>query len=386
MFDLSHRAYHVAGRGSEDGDGVRATRLSVSKESVRAAALASGLWRTVKLVRLPKGLFWSKLPVQRDGRTDGNEVWALLKMLHSTFPNISQIDFGGDISKAMKDSKYETANGDDWTNEIISYIMECLPNIVAIDGFVVEQDSGGAEPRDEKSPTNSEKAKGCRNYASNNMNGSSHDRQVETNAVESASACVECESVPMCGLSELVESETQNNASNVSRGDRASSGIAASSTDRVRELNNAEEITCFNRPGQYDDTIEDASENIMSVEETLAIQEDPWHEFTDDEIKEPSLSSSSDILSSSRSWGSNGSGTRPPTCPNSSSRQRSQRLPTKPTDRKTSKGSFTKAGARLKRRVLGLIPSVSMMDEDEDDEDSDDSENVVENECPTDLL
>jgi len=386
VFDLSHRAYHVAGRGLEEGDGVRATRLSVSKESVRAAALASGLWRTVKLVRLPKGLFWSKLPVQRGGRTDGNEVWALLKMLHSTFPNISQIDFGGDISKAMKDSKYKTANGDDWTNEILSCIMECLPNIVAIDGFVVEQDSGGAEPRDEKSPTNSEKARGRRNDASNNTNSSSHDIQAETNAVESASACVECDSVPMCGLSELVESETQNDTSNASRGDGASGGIASLSTNMVRALNNAEEITSFNRLGQYDDTIEDVSENIMTIEETLSIQQDPWCQFTNDEIKETALSSSSDMLSSSRSWGSNGSGTRPPTCPNLSSRQRSQRLPTKPTDRKNSKGSFTKAGARLKRRVLGLIPSVSMMDEDEDDEDSDDSENVVENDCPTDLL
>jgi hypothetical protein len=44
-----------------------------------------------------------------------------------------------------------------------------------------------------------------------------------------------------------------------------------------------------------------------------------------------------------------------------------------------------KTGIGLKRRVLGLIPTVSMMDADVD-EDSDDSVHAVDSDCPTDLL
>jgi hypothetical protein len=44
-----------------------------------------------------------------------------------------------------------------------------------------------------------------------------------------------------------------------------------------------------------------------------------------------------------------------------------------------------KAGIEFKRQVLGLIPSVSMMDADVDNY-SDDSEHAVDSDCPTDLL
>merc|ERR1712029_1338988 len=116
--------------------------------------------------------------------------------------------------------------------------------------------------------------------------------------------------------------------------------------------------------------VECVSANIMlevqDKHETLATE---GTDSVDEEMKTlPNLSSCS-MLSSSQSWGSNKSGRRPPTCPSSASRHR-PRLATKPADRKRANGP-SRSG--LKRRVLGLIPAVSMMDED-DDEDSEGSE------------
>eukprot|EP00579_Thalassiosira_antarctica_P011825 CAMPEP_0201922032 /NCGR_PEP_ID=MMETSP0903-20130614/10196_1 /ASSEMBLY_ACC=CAM_ASM_000552 /TAXON_ID=420261 /ORGANISM="Thalassiosira antarctica, Strain CCMP982" /LENGTH=937 /DNA_ID=CAMNT_0048459105 /DNA_START=151 /DNA_END=2964 /DNA_ORIENTATION=- len=392
VFDLSNRGHSIVGYLPENGDGALAVRMSVSVEAIRAAALASGLWRTVRLVRLPKGLFWSHAEMYEC--LEDNEVWALLKMLNSTFPILDQIDFGGDISRATVSK--DVANWDDWRNEILSCIMQCLPNIVAIDGFVVEQNVFGAESRGEKASTSKEEATGRQNDASNMRNSSPYIRQ-ETNDVENSAACVDCDSVPMCGLSDLVDSEAQSSRLNAptgaTRGDGDLRDITLSN-NRVPTSHHAEEITSVTGPGQCDfladissGAFEDASANtMMPTEETLAIEDYPSHESSEDDMQKiPTLSSSSSMLSSSRSWGSNSSGnTRPPPCPTSASRER-PRLPTKPADQKKAKGSFMKAGAGLKRRVLGLIPSVSMMDEDEE-EDSDDSEEGVENDCPTDLL
>ena len=108
------------------------------------------------------------------------------------------------------------------------------------------------------------------------------------------------------------------------------------------------------------------------------------------------LTTSTESNNSSQSWGStNSSSSRPPPCPTSSTKSR-PRLPTKPIDKKKPKaGSFVKAGGRLKRRVLKMMPAVSMFDDDDDDDlddDDDDLEDIEDSDsehvedCPTDLL
>jgi len=392
VFDLTSRVHYLAGCTSdEEGVGALAARLSVSPEAIRAAALASGLWRTVRLVRLPRGLFRSNDGSVTQSSLDGNDVWPLLKMLNSTFPMLDQVDFGGDISRLAAASK-NMADGEDWRAEILSCIMECLPSIVAVDGFVVE--SQEPESCGERPPNNKDETAVLRKGVSNMMNGGTLNRQ-ETNVSENTAACVECDSdsFPMCGYSDLGEDPTVQLD--------ASTGVSYNNIDSVRHR--PREISSASRPSKRsdlaDNPMDGLSENIITLSEgTLASNHYPSNLPIDEEMqKMPALSSSSSMLSSSRSWGSNGSGTRPPPCPASTNRGR-PRLPANPAERKkkSKKGSFVKSSG-LKRRVLGLIPSVSVMDDDEDedddddededeDEDSDDSETEAENDCPTDML
>eukprot|EP00578_Thalassiosira_sp_NH16_P026443 CAMPEP_0181083006 /NCGR_PEP_ID=MMETSP1071-20121207/3927_1 /TAXON_ID=35127 /ORGANISM="Thalassiosira sp., Strain NH16" /LENGTH=940 /DNA_ID=CAMNT_0023164635 /DNA_START=137 /DNA_END=2959 /DNA_ORIENTATION=- len=396
VFDISNRVHHIPGYFPDNGDEF-AARLSVSVEAIRAAALASGLWRTVRLVRLPKGLF-----PHMDESIENNEIWDLLKMLNSTFPVLDQIDFGGYFVRAPK-GPYDIASGDDhWRNEMLACIMEYLPGIVAIDGFVVEKEVLEGEDRNsEKVPSSPEEDK-YQHHDAAQIDRSSNDRQgkaCDTEANGDASECGDCggncETVSMCGLSDLVDSQAGN--SQVNGGHGNPNGII--SNDRAASSSRIEEPTLVHEPEQFDVTGSISSDgntpesNIHLVDrrgspdghdEQEKIEQSLSHESVNDGMKKVhTLSSSSSLLSSPRSWGSNGSGTRPPTCPHSASRQRSARLPTKPADGKL-KGSSLK---RLKRRVLGLIPTVSMMDQDEDDEDDDeDSVDAAETDCPTDLL
>jgi hypothetical protein len=102
------------------------------------------------------------------------------------------------------------------------------------------------------------------------------------------------------------------------------------------------------------------------------------------DILEHDNEESDQILSSpasSNSWEATNNASRPPVCPGSSTHQR--RVPKLPLGRKKSKGSALKAS--FKRRVLGLIPSTSVMDEEDDESDGDEQENSAD-ECPADLL
>ena len=404
IFDISNRVvhYHLAGYNNHnisssmknnDGPMAAAARLSVSVEAVRAAALASGLWRTVRLVKLPKGLFNNSssmdhhTPQQQQYRDDNtDEVWSLLKMLHFTFPSLEQIDFAGDIiSRAIMNGNNDNdkmANNDgdddpdDWRDELLTCIMECLPNIIAIDGFVIEQEAvvsgGGDVCDDEKVQMSPDPAVGrhkkdiTQNKNNNNSPGEDNEESKAVRVGETSVVCVDCEEVPMCGL------------------DFGADGVHILNDDASASNNEGEQATDRH-----------SSENVVTTstkahndsETAVAIDGSPSHdESMEDMRKVPLLSSSSSMLSSSsRSWESNGSGrTRPPR-PNSATCQR-PRIPSKP---KKSKGSkFVGASGRLKRQVLGLIPTVSMMDEEEDEEeDSDDSEEIVEkDECPSDIL
>ena len=342
VFDLSNRVHYIVGYSPENNYTERGqvARLSVSVEAIRAAALASGLWRTVRLVKLPKGLFFSNFDQMLEyDSVEEEEIWALLKMLNSTFPMLDQLDFGGDISRGPSnrnsdnadDVANNTCDNDEWRNEIISCIMECLPNLLAIDGFVVEQEVHRTE---------------------------SHGEYV----------------VPIG--SEDVESSLDNDAS------------------ANHSQNNLQEPTEKNligiKVGKDSDAVDTLGDTTTSPSQNSTLESSHSNGSSMDvvetkKVSPGTLSTSSSLLSSSKSWGSNSSGSRPPTCPASATKPR-PRLPTKPVDRKK---SLMKAGSGLKRRVMGLIPSVSMMDNDEEEEegdDSEDSENEAETDCPRDLL
>ncbi|KAL9189016.1 hypothetical protein ACHAXT_011506 [Thalassiosira profunda] len=329
VFDISSRVHYLVGRN--------AVRLSVSVEAVQAAALASGLWRTVKLVRLPKGLFWPEVQ-----RLEDNEVWTLLRMLHATFPALEQVDFGGDISAVAQRPEDDVGARD----ELLACIMECLPNIIAIDGLVV--DALGTDLSFGKSTE--EGAEG--NEGSNPIDLSIHSGR---------EGCVACEA-PMCGLSGLVDGEEQQGKLNP-----------------LADVASDEQLPPQGEKGpSFDEVGPESTENTGDLEplaEAVPTKKSSLQELTDDEEKELLTLSASSSMLSSGSWGGDG---KPPTCPSSATRQR-PRLPTKP-------ANATRKMAKLKRRVLGLIPSVSMMDAD-DDEDSDGSrENAEESDCPTDIL
>lgn len=390
MLDISNRCYCVARYHPDNTDGVaNSTRLSVSVEALQAAVLASGLWRTVRRVRLPQGLFWSQT---YECVSNNDDIWALLKMLHSTFPMLNQIDFSGEIERASASRR----------NDIVSGIMECLPNIAAIDGFVVEQLVSGSDWQSvEKSTTKSEGVDEEEQlHAANTANNRNYS---ETSDIyNAAKACGECEPVPMCGLSELVDSEALNGILDAVPSDNDSYN------DRSGMLNQSESLSVFEAESSLNSTglsssalqHQDRSEMNASLEHVqfpthhraqseppIMTQDSSSRELSDDEVsKVPHISSSSLTLSSSLSWGSNGSvgrGSRPPTCPNSTSMNRQHpRLPTMP----KGSSSMRKAGKRLKRRVLGLIPTVSIMDEDDDDEYSEGSDNSMDADRHADIL
>ena len=360
VLDLSRRFYYLdrgyipgerRARGASGGTTTLplASRLSVSAAAVRAAALGSGLWRTARIVRLPRGLFQPHVSeMEEEGLAEAreNEVRTLLRVIDATFSNLDQVDFDGDFS----------ANNSG-RNQTLSRILKYLPRVVLIDGVVVERDGIqlNAEFYSERAP----EPAGHFNNASSFGNTLSERRRLETKHAD-ATTCAEFESVAN-------HAATSNTTAADGRGLHSP----------------AQAITSDTRPDQYD-TIDGSSvacgtsENLpTSTEEASATTGYP-----EDMQKIPALSMSSSMQSSSRSWGSNSSGTRPPTCPMSASRQRSLRLPSKPVARhKTKDGTSTKRRhGSYRRRILGLI---SMMD---GDEDSDDLGETVGDDCPTGLL
>jgi len=331
VFDIRHRVYytHTGYYPETNGEIAIAARLSVSIESIKAAALASGLWRTVRLVNLPKDLFGTNRS-SIDESID-EDLCALLKMLHTTFPVLDQLNFGGDIS--ADNTSEEEDDYDDWRNEIVSFIMECVPNLVAIDGFIVERDGeiGNSNSQEDESivSLNSiDDGRGRLNIiASSNSQHDSSDRAAENIAYCNANS----EYVSM--LSELVD------------GDEAETPIEAKSSDESDNSNHQTTPIKGSYPLQG------------------SIEEDDTKK-----VSPITLATSTESNNSSQSWGStNSSSSRPPPCPTSSTRPR---LPTKPMKKEKPKaGSFVKTGSRLKRRVLGMMPAVSIMDDDDDDED-----------------
>lgn len=387
ILDISNRCYCVARYHSDNTDGITSSvGLSVSVEAIRAAVLASGLWRTVRCVRLPQGLFWSQMH-------ESDDIWALLRMLNSTFPNLIQIDFSGEIEFA----------GTSRRNEIVSRIMECLPRIVAIDGFVVEQLVVGSECHSAK--RSSSKSDEGEESMTEDTNNNVDNRQSETSGAiyNAAQACGECEPVPMCGLSDLVDGEALNGILDADLMDNESFASRSWVTNRSESLKISQaekrvDITNVSSSYEHEDRL-DKKESLKHEQcptrneehsDKRMIEDCSSVNFSDDEVSKvlPHISSSSVTLSSSLSWGSNGSvgkGSRPPPCPNSASMHRQHpRLPTMP----KGSSSIRKVGNRLKRRVLGLIPTVSIMDEDEedDDENSEGSDNSMDADRHADIL
>mmetsp|Transcript_1584 Transcript_1584/g.3272 ORF Transcript_1584/g.3272 Transcript_1584/m.3272 type:complete len:1052 (+) Transcript_1584:96-3251(+) len=390
VFDLSNRIHHIpkfhnrhqqhfsfspirpsTSAADVDDDGVAfLARLSVPIESIRAGALGSGLWRTVRLVKLPQGLFgwhWLMWKEQRqepdsvyfgDNMPLDNEVWSLLQMLGETFPNLEQIDFGGDVAKSpsREDQSVDSAdtyNKEEWRNEILTCIMQCLPKLVVVDGFAVEMERVG----EEDSPTKS--------YETQESSADGSFGDVPLNAND------------------------ERQFMKPGRDGQAHTGVR---TRRVRGRTSS-----FNIPNQCDvatetsDAIEDVSENIMSLcgpcevshSEEKSITNDHYGPIesiaSEDETKV--AQSASSPLASSFSWGSTGSSARPPPCPKSDSRRR---LPNKPTIKSQMKSKLSKKNKRRLKKLTGLIPS--MMDEEEDSDDDESMEGEAVEECPADLL
>lgn len=391
MLDISNRSYCVARYHPDNTDGVASsTRLSVSVEALQAAVLASGLWRTVRCVRLPQGLFWSQT---YECTSNNDDIWALLKMLHSTFPMLNQIDFSGEIERASASRR----------NDIVAGIMECLPNIAAIDGFVVEQLVSGSDWQSVDKTTTKSGELGEEAPPQSPNNANSRNYSETSDIYNAAKACGECEPVPMCGLSELVGSEALNGILDAVPSDNDSYNDKSGMSNQSESLSVFEAESSLNVTGassSFHAQHEDISEKNVSLEHVqfpthhraqseppIMTQDSSSRELSDDEVsKVPHISPSSLTLSSSLSWGSNGSvgrGSRPPTCPNSTSMNRQHpRLPTMP----KGSSSMRKAGNMLKRRVLGLIPTVSIMDEDDDDEHSEGSDNSMDADRHADIL
>jgi len=387
VMDISNRFFCMSRcppPGTSHGE--IAYRLSVSVEAVRVAALASGLWRTVKRVRLPRGLFV-------DRSVADNEIPTLLRCLGSTFPMLNSIDFCGDISRVSNTS--DKFADSDWRDDIVSCIMECLPNIVAIDGFVVEERAFRTAGH-----TDDESISGLRGSTNSNADSSTHAWQQVSHGILAPSKVYE--SVAMIRL----DSEAQNGlmiTSAVSMG--GEDQIDITSNARFAKPNREETSTVagteqidvaddFESHGSRDKALPSdirTSTHLLQNSQQTKIVSPLLEPFEEELKKTSSVSPTFSMLSSSLSWGSNASkscppicGTRPPACPTSASRPRSQ-LPAKPLRKKKTYGSIMKTGIGLKRRVLGLVPTVSMMDADVDD-DSDDSVHAVDRDCPTDLL
>ncbi|EJK65575.1 hypothetical protein THAOC_13548 [Thalassiosira oceanica] len=151
LFDLSSRAYVIPTfyycdniHGNTDGEMAFATRLSVSTQSVKAAAIASGLFRTATVVRLPAGLLLPHFAVARSRNTnrlgpalieeykdDAEDVWELLRTIRSTFSLCCEINFGGDLAGVAEE--YIS-----WRNDVIETILKILPSLSSIDGITVD--------------------------------------------------------------------------------------------------------------------------------------------------------------------------------------------------------------------------------------------------------
>lgn len=367
----------------DDGPMIMLSRMSVPNAALRAGALACGLWRTVRLVRLPKGLFekhwllWKEKKSSFEEVYDENDVWAVLQMLRETFPLLDQIDFGGDIGAATND-KEMADDRKEWKKEIVSRMLQILPNLIAIDGFDVDKTDLDVGPinqaHEDFVPMQTE------------VPMRSGDTNLEDCATEDCTAVAAgtiCEpvDVQLCGWTNLIETQAQSiqKKFNFDVAENLHSGSVE-----------VEAISSFTAPKQCSvvgnissDAIDHVAENLLSMIETCANpkhkrqKSDTCHYPPLESESHESLEKDTDQLlaspMSSNSWDGT-SGNRPPICPGSSQR----RIPSKPLERKKSKGSMLKAS--LKRRVLGLIPTVSVMDEEED---SDDNEDV---ECPADLL
>jgi len=430
----NHRYNNEQHTLNDDGEVTFLARLSVPGAAIRAASLASGIWRTVRLVRLPRGLFgwhwllwreinglqgWefrSKGQRDNDGGIEDNDVWSLLKMLGELFPMMDQIDFGGDVAHSnesftVQEGKTGTgaiSSRDSWKKEIRLRVLKCLPNLIAIDGFDVVREDLDAESCNEVTNHTVEEATDPNNSLdkqssfeevdldqsidnlSNNMHLS--DKR-NTTMAQNSRACVDCDSVEvsmMCGWSDLVGNTFNENVvapmkktaespyQNVI--EESSTGIHPDQCDIAADMLNS-------------DAIEDVSENVMSIVDNSVAYSNSDDRDQNAQIASNEMDASPDqnpghndlptspssSLLSSRSWSSNGSGTRPPTCPSSSSRHR---IPTNPGGKRNSKSSLTKA-KYWKRRVLGLIPTVSVMDEDDDDEENE-ADNI--DDCPHDIL
>jgi hypothetical protein len=330
-------------------------RLSVPIESIRAAALASGLWRTVRLVKLPRGLFgwhWLMWKEQRmvpdsvyfgDNMPLDNEVWSLLQMLGDTFPNLQQIDFGGDIAKSHTTTTAETAgedhsvdlsnlyNKDEWRDEILTCIMQCLPRLIAVDGFAVEVDRADeekvVEPVKSNDTTQASSNDGSFDDVPLNVNEERHSTKPRT------------------------EGQAHTRANGANKVYRRSSSIGSSHSFTL--TNQCDVAT------EPSDALEDVSENMMSLfdnymhsnahgSEERPIPTDqygPMIESPSEEEVKPTTSSS---LASSFSWGSTGS-SKPPTCPSSSDTRR--RLPTKPTTKSKIKSKLSKKNKRRLKKL-----------------------------------
>eukprot|EP00804_Cyclotella_cryptica_P004536 CCRYP_006888-RA/>CCRYP_006888-RA protein AED:0.31 eAED:0.31 QI:0/-1/0/1/-1/1/1/0/937 len=408
LFDLSNRVQYVSipdnktnwksnqnrdfsAMEEDNGERIVLATISVSHAAIRAGALACGLWRTVRLVRLPRGLFekhwllWKDKQYSFEEVYDENDVWSLLQMLKDTFPLLDQIDFGGDISEGCTQESYHSHAREEWKKEIFSRILQIVPNLIAIDGFDVDGHDVEKDPPDppDMMPMPTETmtdqvgngALEAKHEDNLNCVGGSKETRKETH---SSVTCDVCEPVDMqmCGWTQADGFQKSFSLEVISELHTQLAGVEA-----VASFSSPEH--CSVAGDVSSDAIQDVSENILSMFETCV---GPKHErkksYTVDypplEPDSPEGRDTDKLLSSphsSNSWGSMSSGNRPPTCPTSS---KERRILPKPFERKK-KGSMLKAS--LKRRVLGFIPSVSVMD---DEEDSDENENV--DECPTDLL
>jgi hypothetical protein len=386
---------------TDDDSVIVLARMSISHGAIRAGALACGLWRTVTCVRLPKGLFekhwfmWREKKHSFEEVYDENDVWALLQMLRETFPHLDQVDFGGDTAQTFGEA-FEDDVRREWKNEIISRVLQILPKLVAIDG----NDVTGrvidvpCSPHAEFVPLKKEEevVDQLAKHASSEIKSEDVNAICDHDAKSSSSSCVVCEDMQMCGWAHLVEAQAQT----------IQEAFSFEVTNTVRSDSlEVEAVASFAAPEQCSvardissDAIEDVSHNILSmIEGCVGPTQERNGSYTLDyaptallepDILEHDNEESDQMLSSpasSNSWEATNNASRPPVCPGSSTHQR--RVPKLPLGRKKSKGSALKAS--FKRRVLGLIPSTSVMDEEDDESDGDEQENSAD-ECPADLL
>ena len=219
--------------------------------------------------------------------------------------------------------------------------MQCLPKLIAVDGFTVEVDRGD------------------------------EDETAKSNIMQEASAD---------GILDDAPPNVNDEQDFIKTG---SNGPARTIRDKTLERYRRSSSSSFNIPSQCDvateasDAMEDVSENMMSLcgrnlqsdthsEEAIPTEKDG---LTVSIASENEVKLASSSLASSFSWGSaESSGTRPPTCPQSDTRRR---LPTKPITKIKMKSKLSEKNKRRLKKLTGLIPSMSIMDTEEDDSDDD---------------